>query len=99
MMEKILIICIPIFLALAKTNEAILEKCWKDGQCHGHLIDVHFEKSKEDCLTSCKNYHGCEWVSFNQDKKFCQMNKACYQVLPLPDYVVSKKNCIRKYIK
>ena len=63
-------LCLVIFILCSTLafGEDLTEKCYHDGLCLGHLIEV--QKSDEfnsiaDCVNKCREVSGCKFASFH----------------------------------
>ena len=81
-------LCLFLFFLCSTTafGEELIEKCYHDGLCLGHLIEVQESATNEfntlsDCLEKCKQIEDCKFVSFNSRHKTCTYTKACHKVV------------------
>ena len=101
-------LCLVIFILCSTLafGEDLTEKCYHDGLCLGHLIEVqksdpdHDEfNSIADCVNKCREVSGCKFTSFNSKQLTCTFSRACSQVvLKGSNYQHSNVDCRPKIV-
>jgi len=72
------------------------QKCYLKGTCkQGHLTHVDKVADLATCMNKCKEDSQCNFVSFNQDFKTCQLYTTCpsTDAAACPSCITSAETC------
>ena len=89
-----------VLLSTLVLGQGTFEKCYQDGLCLGHLIEVQEGfNSIRDCVNKCREIETCKFASFNSKYLTCTLSRACQQVvLTGSNYQHSKVDCHHKIL-
>ena len=71
-------------LLLFSSEASAFQKCYRDGLCLGHLIEVveYFQESSIlECVEHCRSISGCNYASYHKNAYICTLNKSCTRVV------------------